>query len=200
MEVPEDQQQFILPINRETEQLYYDTRLIIDNNVLVNPRAWKISKINRIASNGVIVFTCAQDKYNPNADYLDDNNYWWADYFDKDTGQPMVNNEVEPIDNVYGIITCLGSQNIKVHGSYKKLTISYYNGDKPIEPLQGSWHFLINGEDASSLIQVKTDNLQSNEIKVKFLGESNYIGKELNIRFIPLIGDTVNFNIPVVSL
>lgn len=200
LEVPEDQQQFILPASRETELVFYDQRLIIDNKVLVNPRAWKISKINRIASNGVIIFTCAQDKFNPNADYRDEDGYWWADYYEKTTGQPVVENQVEPIDNVYGVITCLGSQNIKVHGSYKKFTISYYNGNKSIESLQGSWHFLIDGQDASSLIQTKIDGLQSNEIKIKFLGESNYIGKEINVRFIPIIGDTVNFNIPVVSL
>lgn len=200
IEIPEDQQQFILPISRETEKVFYNQRLIIDNNVLTEPRAWKISKINRIASNGVIIFTCAQDKYNPAADYMDEDGYWWADYFVASTGQPSVINDTEPIDNVYGVINCVGSQNIKVHGSYKKLSISYFNGDEPIAPLQGTWHFYIDDIDASSLVQVKTDGLQSNEIKVKFLGESNYIGKELNIRYIPSIGDRVEFNIPVISL
>lgn len=197
----EDQAMFILPMSRETEHVYYNQRIVLDNNVLTEPRVWKLSKINRLTSNGVAIFTCAQDKYNPNADYLDpEDGYWWADYFDKTTGNSVVQNKVEPIDNIYGVISCTGSQNIKVHGSYKKFTISYFNGDIPIEPVQGSWHFYIDNIDASTLVQVKTDGLESNEVKIKFIGESTYIGKELSIKYIPSIGETVNFNIPVISL
>jgi len=198
--VPEDQQQFILPIDRETEKVFYNQRLIIDNKVLTEARAWKISKINRIASNGVIIFTCAQDKFNPNADYRDDDGYWWADYYNTDTGNPNIINTIEPIDNVYGVISCIGSQNIKVHGSYKKIILSYFNGNESIEPLKGNWHFFIDNKDVSHLIQMKSDGLNFNEIKIKFLGEPIYIGKELNIRFIPRMGEIVNFNLPVMSL
>ena len=140
----EDQQQFILPLSRETENIYYDQRIVLDNNVLTEPRVWKLSKINRLASNGVAIFTCAQDKYNPKADYLDEDGYWWADYFDAKTGAVSAQNEPEPIDNVYGVISCAGSQNIKVHGSYKKLKITYFNKEAEIETLSGSWHFYFN--------------------------------------------------------
>ena len=198
--IPEDQSMFILPMNRNVEKIYYNQRIVLDNKVLSEPRLWKLSKINRLDSNGVAIFTCAQDKYNPNADYLDEDGYWWADYFDATTGQIAVQKETESINNVYGVINCVGSQNIKVHGSYKKFSISYFNGDKPIEPVSGNWHFFIDGIDAFSLVQIKTDGLQPNEIKIKFLGESDYIGKELNVRYVPTIGDVIDFYIPVISL
>lgn len=161
------------------------------------PRVWKLTKINRIDSNGVAMFTLAQDKFNPNADYLDDDGYWWADYFDAATGQPTSGETPEPIDNVHGVITCAGTQNIKVGGSYKKFNINYYDGETPIEPRQGTWHFFINGEPADSLVAIKID---ANEMKAKFIGESTYIGKELVIRFIPDIGDAVELTIPIISL
>ena len=199
--VPEDVQMFILPMSRETEFLYYNQRLILDNHVLTEPRAWRISKINRLTSNGVVVVTCGQDKFNPNADYLDPiDGYWWADFYDSKTGAPNATKEQEPIDNVHGIIVCAGSQNIKVHGSYKKLTITYYDGETPIEPRQGTWHFFMDGNDATSLVVTKTDISTPYDIKVKFVGESEYIGKELVIRFTPDIGDSVEFTLPIVSL
>jgi len=191
---------FILPMDRDIECLYYNQRIVLDNRVLSEPRLWKLSKINRLDSNGIAIFTCAQDKYNPNADYMDEEGYWWADYYDSTTGQLTVTNEVQPIDNVYGVITCAGTQSIKVHGSFKKFTISYFNGDEPIEPLQGNWHFYIQDRELSNLIAIKTEGLQSNEIKVKFLGEPMFIGQQLTVRYIPRMGDAVDLTIPVVSL
>ena len=101
---------------------------------------------------------------------------------------------------MYGVITCAGTQSIKVHGSFKKFTISYFNGDESIEPLQGNWHFYIQGQEISHLINVKTEGLQPNEVKVKFIGEPIFIGQLLTVRYIPRIGDAVELTIPVVSL
>ncbi len=197
IEITEDNSKFILPLDRDTEKLYYNQRIVLDNNVLSEPRVWKLTKINRIDSNGIAMFTLAQDKFNPNADYLDEDGYWWADYFDASTGQPTSEGTPEPIDNVHGVIVCAGSQNIKVGGSYKKLTISYFDGETPIDARQGTWHFFIGKEDAESLVTTK---VEGNEIKVKFIGESTYIGKELTIRFVPDIGDFVELVIPIISL
>ena len=200
IEIPEDQQKFAIPMDRTFEKVFYNMRIAIDNKVLTEPRVWRISKINRIDANGIGIFTCAQDKFNPNADYLDEDGNWWANYFDPATGAPTAPDQPEPIDNVHGVITCAGSQNIKVGGSYKKLTISYYDGETPIEARNGTWHFSIDGADASSLVVTKSDATLPHEIKVKFIGESTYIGKELGIRFIPDLGDAVDFSIPIISL
>lgn len=200
IEVVEDQARFILPLDRNTEHVFYNQRIVLDNKVLTEPRVWHISKINRIDANGIGIFTLAQDKFNPNADHLDEDGYWWADYYNAENGQPNVVNNVEPVDNIYGVISCAGTQSIKVHGSYKKFTVNFFNGENAIEPLQGSWHFYVDNELANDLIVTKTDDLPNNEIKVKFTGEATYIGKELQVRFIPTMGDSVEFVIPIVSL
>ncbi len=163
------------------------------------PRVWKVSKINRLAAPGVALITLAQDKFNPNADYMDDEGVWWCDYYDQ-LGAPTVINDTEPIDNIYGVITCAGTQTIKVRGSYKKLKITYFNKEQEIETLKGSWHFYFNNVDASDLVAISTNGVADNEIKIKFLGEGEYIGKELTVRYTPLIGDSVDFQLPIVSL
>lgn len=197
----EDQAKFVIPINRETENIYYNQRIILDiDGLLSEPRAWRVSKINRIDSRGVIIITLAQDKFDPNADYLDSEGVWWADWFTQ-SGNPAIIDEPEPIDNVYGVISCAGSQNIKVNGSYKKLKISYFNKDKEIETLKGNWSFCFNNSDISNLIAISTNGVADNEIKIKFLGDSSYIGKEIEIRYTPTgIGERVSFNLSVVSL
>ena len=198
--VPEDQTEFVIPLNRDTEHIFYDQRIILDvDNLLTEPRVWKVSRVNRINSKGVVIVTLSQDKFNPNADYLDDEKVWWADYYDQ-MGAPTAINDTEPVDNVYGVITCAGTQTIKVRGSYKKIRINYYNKDEEVPVLSGTWHFLIDGQDASSLVTTSTTGVETNEIKVKFLGEGEYIGKELTIRYIPNLGDNVDFQLPIVSL
>lgn len=115
-------------------------------------------------------------------------------------GAPTVINDNEPIENIYGVITCTGSQTIKVRGSYKKLKITYYNNEQEIETINGTWHFYYNGADASSLVSISMSGVETNEIKIKFLGEGEYIGKELTIKYIPVMGDIVEFKLPIVSL
>lgn len=196
----EDQYKFLVPLNRITELLYYNQRLIIDaDNILTEPRAWKVSKVNRLASPGIALITLAQDKFDPNADYRDEDGIWWADYYSHD-GVPNVPNEAESVENINGVITCAGSQNIKVRGSYKKLKITYFNKDKEIETVNGTWHFYFNDSLIDDIISVSHSGVADNEIKIKFMGEPTYIGKEIVVKYIPVFGESVEFNLPVISL
>ena len=40
-------------MNKDTETLFYNHRMIIDTKVDSEPRAWLISKVNRISPNGI---------------------------------------------------------------------------------------------------------------------------------------------------
>lgn len=193
--ITEDIQKFIVPLNRETEKLYYNQRIIIDNNVLTEPRCWSISKINRISPNGVCNITLAQDMYNASTDYLDENGYWWADYYTSSGAEAVIQEPVNE-DTVHVEITCAGSQEIKVGGSYKKLTANFVGGSLR----GGNWTFFINGVIASDLLATSTENVAENQIKVKFIGSESYIGKTLTIRFISDLDEISEINIPIVSL
>jgi len=176
------QYKFAVPLNRDTEKLYYNQRLIIDNKVLTEPRCWQITKINRIAPNGIARLTVAQTHFDENIDYVekDDNGNvigMWADYF---------TSPIEPSDNPdpvvpYATIEYLGgTPNMKVGGGYKKYSIVFADGVfKP-----GSWtYFTKKTEDDPwepfmDMMEI-TSGLLPNEIKLHFgLDKDKTSGKQ----------------------
>lgn len=170
----EDQYKFIVPLNAVSEKLYYNQRLILDAFVNTEPRAWQITKVNRLSSNGVALITLAQDHFDQNHDYIERNDDgkiigMWADYYRTGVEPEDINSEISA-----ATITYKGSQNgqIKVGGSARTLT-----ADKP----GGEWIFTIDGEDASALVSCEiTDNI----VKVKFIGDDSYIGQHLTITYL----------------
>lgn len=190
---PEDQQKFIVPMNALSEQLFYNQRMIIDNKIDANagnePRAWTITKVNRISSNGTLLVTLAQDKFNAHTDYIEYEDPsdpstiigMWADYY-KDDG--VVPSDDKPIEeDIHSEIQYVGKPNIKVGGSYKKFTVVFYDGETAIDHKLGQWSFTIDGADASSLIETDTTDLNDNQIKVRFIGSEDYMGKTLKVEY-----------------
>lgn len=169
----------ILPLNRETEKLYYNQRVIIDNNVLTEPRAWKISKVNRLAANGTLDLTFAQDRFDPHKDYIeldDDGNVvgMWADYY-RDS------QNLEETKDEYSSISYSGTKpELKVGGSYKKFTVNILGNDSPA----GSWSFeMDDGSDATEYIQTLPVDGHPEQIKVKFTGDDSFIGRYLVVYY-----------------
>lgn len=186
---PEDQTQFCLPLNRDTEHLYYNTYLVIDANILTEPRVWQISKINRSNSKGIAIFTCAQDLANQHtlkADYDEDGNVvaWWADWKQsKVEPVPAVQDDETTIfSSTTSKITCSGRPQIKIGGSAKTFTVRYYdyNDEEISDHVTGSWEFFIDGESLPN--NLMNLSYQDNKVKVKFLGDDSYIGKILTIK------------------
>ena len=188
IEKVEDQQQFVLPLIRETENLFYNLRMIIDNKVLTEPRAWHITKVNRIEANGLTRITLAQDRFDQHKDYIEldvSGNVvgMWADYFAEGQAEPTDAHEPKP--ELYSVTTYSGAKpEIKVGGGYKTLTTEYYKDGEQIVPYTGVWSFAIKDgglitpiDDPSALVNVV--GLSGNQMKVKFLGDGSYIGKVL---------------------
>ena len=191
--IPEDQQKFILPLNELSEKLFYNQRMIIDTKVDVfrggEPRTWQISKVNRLNSKGTVHVTLAQEQFNPHTDYIEYENPddpttivgMWADYYSND-GVPSSEEEV-PTENIYSKITFVGKANIKVGGSFKKFTVTFYDGEDAIDYKLGQWNFAIDGVDASKLLETDTTGLEQNQIKVKFIGSEDYMGRTLTVSY-----------------
>ncbi len=162
--------------------------MLIDVGVLDNPRAWKISKVNRLAPNGLIRLTFAQDQFDQHNDCIetetDDQGRtrvigMWADYY-KNNIVPLNPPEDDPTW-LLSNITCSGVRPfLKVGGGYKTLTVDFTKEDEPMPPLQGNWFYTIAGDDASALIVEKAAN-QDNQIKIKFIGDESYIGQTLSV-------------------
>ena len=167
--------------------LYYNTRMIIDANVLTEPRAWLISKINRTVSKGVVVFTVTQDLFNEHTDkaiYDENGNVisWWADWnqsvITPEEGIPR--QDAAPLfSSITSKITPSGNTNqIRVGGS-KTFTVSFFEEDQAVEHDQGTWSFTIDGENAEELLSLSYP--AENKVRVKFNGDDSYIGKILSI-------------------
>jgi len=186
----EDQQKAIVPLNRDTEQIYYNLRMLIDTAVLSEPRAWHVSKVNRLSSNGLIQLTFAQDQYDQHTDYLETETdelgrerviAMWANYYDYPDihdAEPSKQSDI----NIYGEISCSGVSSIlKVGGGYKTLSIQFYKEDEAVPYITGVWSYEIDGVDVSSMIAEKT-TLEDNQIKIKFIGGEEYIDKNLTVK------------------
>ena len=194
---PEDQYKFCIPINRDTEQIYQNQRIIIDNRVLSEPRTWQISKINRISPNGVIRLTVAQDRFDPNKDYIEfDKNGniigQWADYYT----EPII-----PVDsdkpNPHDAEICYSGNKpeLKVKGRYKKFHIDFKDGMFRT----GNWKCFMDGDEFTQ-VSYNTKDMKKNEIGIRFDGDNEYINSVLTIKYITDDGDETPLDVKIVSL
>lgn len=184
----EDQQKFAVPMTRDTETLFYNIRMIIDSKVETEPRAWLISKVNRISPNGICRVTLTQDNFDQHNDYIekDENGNiigMWANYFNHSVEPiPAVQDDDTITSSINAKITCSGRQQIKVGGSAKTFTVTYYdyNNEELPDYTIGDWSFEIDGIAVPDDLLTLTSS--ENKIKVKFLGDDSYIGKILTIK------------------
>lgn len=188
----EDQQKFAVPMTRDTETLFYNHRMIIDAKVESEPRAWLISKVNRISPNGVCRVTLTQDTFDQHKDYIEHDEFgditgMWADYFSSNIQPILV--DIDTPSTLTSSITCSGKPQLKVGGSAKTLTVVFYdeNGE-PTDYQSGEWSYTIDDADVSDLLTVT--NVADGKIKVKFDGDDSYINKILKVTF--TLGDIIS--------
>lgn len=176
-------------MTRETETLMYNIRMIIDAKVESEPRAWLISKVNRISPNGICRVTLTQDNFDQHNDYVEkdgDGNIvgMWANYYNSNVEPtPAIqDDDITLFSSVTSKITCSGRQQIKIGGSAKTFTVRYYdyNDEEISDHVTGSWEFFIDGESLPN--NLMNLSYQDNKVKVKFLGDDSYIGKILTIK------------------
>lgn len=198
IETVENQKKCLLPYNDITQALFYNQRMIISAPVEegFEPITWRITKIENTNPKGIQRITFAQDKYDEIHDYIerDEDGYtigMWADYYKEDI-IPNENEEtLETHEEIYNEITFNGIKpQIKIGGSYKTFTATFYDnkGDAQSSYL-GAWYFLIDGENVDNLedtpLEIVTsseDNqLKVNQIKVKFIGNDDYLGRTLTV-------------------
>ena len=173
-------------MNETTETIWYNKRIIIDSNLYsddMEPRAWLVSKVNRITPRGICHVTMTQDRFDQHHDYIErdeDGNVigYWADYF-QSAAEPQ--DAFEPSTTLFSSITSEitvpGNHQIKT-GSYKTFTVTYYEDDVPIEHDVGEWSVLLDGVDATDLVTITPGG---NKARIKFNGGDDYIGKILRV-------------------
>lgn len=173
-----------MPLNSVTEKIFYNQRIIIDNNINTEPRTWIVSKVNRLSNNGLVLVTLAQDMFDAHTDYIEYNDNGdivgkWADYY-KDNILPT--NLPLPCSDIHCDITYPGKPNLKLGGNYKTFTVTFYDDTEVIDFINGDWIFTYkDGASAEDVLDIVFSD--DNKVKVKFIGDSNYIGTVLSIGF-----------------
>lgn len=185
----EDQQKFAVPLNRDTELIYYNQRMIIDNKVLTEPRTWDVSKINRLSPNGICRVTLAQTEFNEHTDYRDEDGNWWADY-NYNSVTPEEFNPT-PKKNIYSKLFYSDIENkIRVGGNFTDCTVKFFEDDVETRTILGNWKFFFIEKDpsgnevkidASSYIDV--DMKSPTTVGVKFIGSKIHLRKVLSIEY-----------------
>lgn len=131
----------------------------------------------------------AQESWNFHTDvieYDNDGNVvgMWCDLISESNLPSNTPIESDPtLSGNYAEITYAGAEpHIKVNGGYKAVTITYYNVNEPLEDqTPGDWSYWIDDTDVTELIKV-LETASPNTIKIKFLGDEDYLGKVLTIK------------------
>ena len=173
-------------MTRDTETLFYNIRMIIDSKVETEPRAWLISKVNRISPNGICRVTLTQDSFDQHNDYIEkdaDGNIigMWANYFNSNIEPTLIPEDVP--SSITSRITVSGKPQFKIGGSAKTFTVTYYdNENQEMTGHQpGSWALSIDGTSVPNNLVELTPFDDGVKLKVKFLGDDTYIGKILTV-------------------
>lgn len=178
----------IMPYNDLTKNFYYNHRILITVD-LVEPLSWRVTKVEPLTHRGNIMYTFKEDTFNYHTDLIerDDEDKIvgaWADFY-SESNLPSQTTPTPPPEeyDTYAEITYTGTKpQIKVGGSYKTITLTYYStqSDTP-DQTPGTWSYFIDDTDVTDLIKVlETDS--PNTIKVKWLGDEDYLGKILIIK------------------
>lgn len=150
----ENQTQFIVPTNQETQTIDYNMRLLISDNQ-TNPIAWEVSKREDTFPVGLTKITLKQALFNPNTD---NRKLMIADYYKSKVLDENPNNETK-----YQI-SYAGKPQVKVGGYYK----TYHIPDID----HCSWKIEGINSDKYEIISP----FNSNQIKIKVAKDYNLVG------------------------
>lgn len=142
---PENQTQFIVPTNQNTQTIYYNQRFLISDNH-INPIAWEVSKIEDTSPLGITYITLKQDLFNPNTDNKE---LMLADYY---------TTPVLPKDEENSSILYNGQAELKVGGSFKSFHYSSDFRDDMKWKIEGIPDNKYNFEESGDTIKIQIIN------------------------------------------
>lgn len=203
----ENQTVIWLPMNSISEKLTYDKRLIVSAPIDC-PLTWSISKVENTLPYGINRLVLYQDSFDRNRDYVNlATGEMYADYYSSYVSPTLPS--TSPHNDVYGNII-VSTQNIRIGGGHKTIQVQWKNPDgsknNSIKSWINDWIFLIENMDVSNLIDIvpvydSDNNPLPNVIRIRFLGDYNYLTKVLTIKVHKPDGDgTASIGLEILSL
>lgn len=193
--VVENQDQMWLPMNEISAKLYQGDRIII-SALIEKPITWEISKVENIHPFGLNKLTLAQDKFNPEKDYVNfETGEMYADYY-KSAITPEVPKTSLPYPAEIKMVGKVNS--LKVPGVIKKLYVDF------VEQYSGTyeWKIYCDGKNVFDQFNVVYLNKTSNK-KIQIHSDNfEFVGKVLEIYVVDNSGKTLckTLKLEVVSL
>ena len=173
-QVVENQDVFWVPTNSDTKTLFYDTKILKSEAGRYPPIAYKISKIEDTATQGITKFTMTQEQFNPATDNAD---LMIADYWESAVEPEIL--ETEEIPTVSDLeITYSGKPAVRAGGGYKKFVLKSRVDGKLVDCTEDvEWGIDFLDGDPAKLETSVADNV----FRVKCKPDYSLIGKTFTI-------------------
>lgn len=163
-----------LPTNDDTKTILYDTKFLKSSPGRYPPLAWKVSKIEDTATEGISKFTMTQEQFDPARDSAE---LMIGNYYENKV-EPILP-ETEETPTVSDLeITYSGSPAVRAGGGYKKFVIKSRIDDKLVdctEDVEWSIDF-----PSGNLDKLET-SVEGNVFRVKCKNDYSLIGKTFTI-------------------
>ena len=173
-QVVEQQHVMLMPSNKDTNTIGYDSKFLVSNEGRYPPIAWKISKIQPSVVNDTVRFTMTQEQFNASTD---DAELMIANY-KMSYVEPELP-EIEEIPTVSDLeIVYAGHPAVRAGGGYKKFTLKTRVDNNLIDATGDiEWSVDFADNDPTKLERIIADNV----FKVKCINDYSLIGKTFTI-------------------
>lgn len=163
-----------LPTNDDTKTILYDTKFLKSSPGRYPPLAWKVSKIEDTATEGISKFTMTQEQFSPATDNVE---LMVGNYYESYVEPEVL--ETEEIPTVSDLeITYSGKPAVKAGGGFKKFVLKARTDSKLVDCVEDvKWSVDFSNGDLS---QLETSTV-GNVFKVKCLNDYSLIGKTFTI-------------------
>lgn len=174
LQVVEQQHVMLMPSNKDTNTIGYDSKFLVSNEGRYPPIAWKISKIQPSVVNDTVRFTMTQEQFNA---ATDDAELMIANYKMSYVEPELL--ELEEIPTVSDLeIVYSGKPAVRAGGGYKKFSLKARVDGNLIDATEDvEWSVDFPDGDPTKLECIVADNV----FKVKCTNDYSLIGKIFTI-------------------
>lgn len=170
----ENQEVMWLPTNDDTKTILYDTKFLKSSPGRYPPLAWKVSKIEDTATEGISKFTMTQEQFNSATDNFE---LLIADYWAQSVEPEIPETEETPTVSDLEI-TYSGIPMVRAGGGFKKFLLkSRVDGELVDCTEDVEWSIDFPSGDLTKLETSVVDNV----FRVKCLPDYSLIGKTFTI-------------------
>ena len=163
-----------LPTNDDTKTILYDTKFLKSSPGRYPPLAWKVSKIEDTATEGISKFTMTQEQFNSATDNFE---LLIADYWAQSVEPEILETEETPTVSDLEI-TYSGSPAVRAGGGFKKFNLKSRIDGKLVDCTEEvSWSIDFPDGDLSKL----ETSVEGNVFRVKCKNDYSLIGKTFTI-------------------